>query len=1038
VLIVNPKATFKDTNKDGYWWRYETQENYQLVDLHRVIPSFPIYQRLKYFVVDTLSRVGLQTTTLRLHFATTSPIPPQQTVSVYAPEGMSFYGVRNNDIDGACYNEDPVIISRQFPVPLISGVTRLPEWISCRVINPNMVQLKNEESILGGRPLISGPVYEVFVRNVTNPQSSPPLNIFRIVAKTSEELGQEVWSADGYVIFPELENIKVESTNEGFGLYTTFNIQVQVISEVPSRGSILITAPSDYYFGPVIFTPLTMNDPLNPLPPPSGVSPPRPPASQITIVSLMRSKGWKDGSEACPFDFKPCIDVKRPPCLGDTACETLKTNVCKRLEDRCKTGSLSRLMSAVSYGSQLEITLLPDVALPARQLLKFDVQGYNTRLASEDKNAVNNGGDWAFVTRDSDSEKTVLDKKGGVPGIDLMGVIFMNSLVPSDTKIGVVENRVTITIRLTNAVPAKARLTIVHPEAFMRNANAAFEGALITLGTNFPRSVEKTTTQNMIVLEALDEAFAAGKDLMIDVGLSNPTISPPSAINIWSFETSSMATGNWISQNCNRNVSGFKIFGQFGNAQVTGTVLSPTASSILGVWFVLKSVLPYSSTARMKIWMPPGWKPLHQCGTGDKVYPYSRTYKPNRPGVKRPFPDTIDFFEIPSGTDCYDHYDGASGLYYVELHVDGIVDYGLDYGFEFGVVNPRYTPSVSINVWRYETLMNGVILHLRQNILGFTLEEIKEIHVRPSDTTTLAPRDRIEFFMMSDKYIPGGSKIEILAPNGFIFTCAFFRTDGGLSNTTTCYVKKKNKAEFTLDSQDPKQPQTPFRLFVNVFNPEFTPQQNLWSFNIISPLGRSIDIRDNVHGFDITGTVAVNIVPLFPYLGQTNPLRIDFVPSTIMNQADDGNELVVTAPATYLFSKNCTGFKLRLTTVTDVVADPAGYPTRFTFPPPGVECIGFDNSTVVVRMPEAGGLLKNNYTLEVDILNPVNHTQDNTWSFLTRVRNPTGQRLVDANRTLEGFQMQNLVPLNLDESAAQPRAARAAGALLLAGLAARH
>lgn len=292
--------------------------------------------------------------------------------------------------------------------------------------------------------------------------------------------------------------------------------------------------------------------------------------------------------------------------------------------------------------------------------------------------------------------------------------------------------------------------------------------------------------------------------------------------------------------------------------------------------------------------------------------------------------------------------------------------------------------------------------------------------------------------MMSDKYIPGGSKIEILAPNGFIFTCAFFRTDGGLSNTTTCYVKKKTKAEFTLDSQDPKAPQTPFRLFVNVFNPEFTPQQNLWSFNIISPLGRSIDIRDNVHGFDITGTVAVNIVPLFPYLGQTNPLRIDFVPSTIMNQADDGNELVVTAPATYLFSKNCTGFKLRLTTLTDVVADPAGYPTRFTFPPPGVECIGFDNSTVVVRMPEAGGLLKNNYTLEVDILNPVNHTQDNTWSFLTRVRNPTGQRLVDANRTLEGFQMQNLVPLNLDESAAQPRAARAAGALLLAGLAARH
>jgi len=428
----------------------------------------------------------------------------------------------------------------------------------------------------------------------------------------------------------------------------------------------------------------------------------------------------------------------------------------------------------------------------------------------------------------------------------------------------------------------------------------------------------------------------------------------------------------------------------------------------------------------MKVWLPPGWKPLHECGTGDKVYPYSRKYNGAREGVKFPFPKTINFFEIPSGTDCYDFYDGDSGLYYIELYVDGIVDYGLDYGFEFGVENPRYTPSTVKNVWRYETLMNGVILHLRQNIVGFILEEIKEIHVRPSDTTTLAPRNRIEFFMMSDKYIPGGSKIIIVAPNGFIFTCAFFRTDEGLSNTTTCYVKQKNKAEFTIDSQDPKQPKTKFRLFVNLFNPEFTPQTNVWSFNIISPLGASIDIRDNVHGFDITGKVAVNILPLFPYLGQTNPLRVNFVPSTIMNQADEGNELVLTAPPTYIFSKNCTGFFLRLTVQIDAAPDPAGYPTRFVFPPPGIECIGFDNSTVVIRMPEktglsnkhSGGLLKNNYTLEINLLNPVNHTETNTWSFVTRVRNPSGQRIVDANRTLGGFQMQNLVPLNLDESSA--------------------
>jgi len=595
-----------------------------------------------------------------------------------------------------------------------------------------------------------------------------------------------------------------------------------------------------------------------------------------------------------------------------------------------------------------------------------------------------------------------------------------------------VENRVKISIRLANAVPAKARLRIIHPKAFMRNANAAFEGALILLGVNFPRSVEKSTQQNIITLEALDEQFQANVPLDIDIGLSNPAISPATAINIWSFETASFATGDWVQQNCNRNVSGFKIFGQFGSAQVTGTVLSPTAKSIIAVWFVLKSLLPYSKTSRMRVWMPTGWKPLHECGTGDKVYPYSRKYNTKRPDMKNPFPDTITYFDIPPGTDCYDHFDLDSGNYYIELHVDGMVDYGLDYAFEFGVENPRYTPSVSKNVWRYETLMNQVILHLRQNIAGFTLEEIKEIHVRPSDTTTLAPRNRIEFFMMSDKYIPGGSKIVIVAPNGFIFTCAFFRTDGGLSNTTTCYVKERNKAEFTLDSQDPKQPQTPFRLFVNLFNPEFTPQNNVWSFNILSPLGRSIDIRDNVYGFDITGKVQVGVLPLFPYLGQTNPLRINFVPSTIMNQADTGNELVITAPNMYLFNKNCTGFYLRLTVQPDQVADAAGYPDRFTFPPPGIECIGFDNSTVVIRMPSdqglsnqhSGGLLKNNYTLEIDVLNPVNHSVENDWSFVTRVRNPSGQRIVDANRTLPGFAMQNLVPLNLDESGASPRFSR--------------
>jgi len=297
---------------------------------------------------------------------------------------------------------------------------------------------------------------------------------------------------------------------------------------------------------------------------------------------------------------------------------------------------------------------------------------------------------------------------------------------------------------------------------------------------------------------------------------------------------------------------------------------------------------------------------------------------------------------------------------------------------------------------------------------------------------------------MSDKYIPGGSKIIIEAPSGFRFSCTKFETDDGLSNTTTCYVKGsgRNIAEFTIDSQDPKQPHTQFALFVRVENPEFTPLANYWKFNIVSPLGRSIDLREKVHGFDITGTVEVTVNPLHPFLGQTNPLRVTFVPSTIMNQADEGNELVLNAPGGYIFPRNCTGFYLRLTQQPAIPSATEGaYPTRFTFPPPGIECIGFDNNTVVIRMPDdsglsnrhSGGLLRNNYTLEVDVLNPkALPDAQPVWTFITRVRNTAGMRIVDANTTIDGFEpfrdgqgkkivLKPLVPINMDESTAPCR-----------------
>merc|ERR550532_3153268 len=108
-------------------------------------------------------------------------------------------------------------------------------------------------------------------------------------------------------------------------------------------------------------------------------------------------------------------------------------------------------------------------------------------------------------------------------------------------------------------------------------------------------------------------------------------------------------------------------------------------------------------------------------------------------------------------------------------------------------------------------------------------------------------------------------------------------------------------AEFTVDSQDAKPPESPFSLFVTVSNPEFTPPDNTWSFSLVNPLGRVFDSRTGVGGFDITGPIQAEIRPDFAYIGEGNPLSVVFLQSTIMNQAENGNELVLVAPEGYIF-----------------------------------------------------------------------------------------------------------------------------------------
>merc|ERR1712137_1365171 len=142
-----------------------------------------------------------------MHFQT-YPLPPQQTIHIIPPQGTMFHGLR----DGLCLEEDPQLVNRLFPVPLIRGVTRMPEWMSCQVISPTEVVLTNTESILGGRPLIGDAIFQFFVKNVTNARKTADLNLFRVEANTMAPLGKENWVADGWVIFPELMRTSVTSS----------------------------------------------------------------------------------------------------------------------------------------------------------------------------------------------------------------------------------------------------------------------------------------------------------------------------------------------------------------------------------------------------------------------------------------------------------------------------------------------------------------------------------------------------------------------------------------------------------------------------------------------------------------------------------------------------------------------------------------------------------------------------------------------------------------------------------------------------------
>jgi hypothetical protein len=895
-------------------------------------------------------------------------------------------------------------------VSLFSDVSQLPEYMRCRVKSRNRVMLTNTDSERGGRLLFAGPTYEVLVTEVNNPQSTPTLNLDRAEADTQAPFGPERWAFEGYSIFPELADTKVESSNPAYGLYTTFSFVFRTITPIPAGGSVQVTAPQDdYYFGPRLDTGETY-DPLASIPPKSGKVTVRPPPKQVILCDVNMPAGT-----ICPFGFVACQEYEEA-LLQMVQDPTLKIDTknmedeCEAMKEACDALELQDIISCQSIANILELTLSKRAFVPAQKLVELQVTGYNT-LAETLRGQFNNG-KWHYVTRNADSVKTPLDEKMVEP-YSIAGVVYVELIEPGIVTVNEADNEVTVIFKLDTELQQPGTLRVTYPEKFVSDTGS---NPRVEAFGDLRKSI-KNPIGNTVEFLLEDDPLAKHEEHSFAVFMSNPGISPPPHENIWRFET--LSDGKRV--DCNFDVPGFKIYGDFSNSEVAGAILAPGVHNIVGVWFKLATDLEYTSESYMRIWLPVGYEVENDCGFDDFKLQYTRI-----PNAKEAFPDTVKFTPLPSGSSCSAELDADTGQFYVLLKMDAMLEFGVDYAFQFGVTNPAKQPLPNENVIRFETLVNGVILHLRRDIRGFQLERLKTFNIEPFDTTSQLPMAKLQITLKSDKNIPGGSQIAVYAPRGFIFTCAYFRTQV-LATTTTCYTKQ-NLARFTVDSQDSKPPNLMMGITVYATNPQFTPQPNFWACDIISPLGSFVDTISEHEGYDITGAIIASVDGSFKYYGQRSRLSMQFIPSTIMNQADVGNEIVIYAPDNYRFPRNCTDFSFRFSDMDQI---DQRYPNadQYIFPPQPLTCTGNDNLKdphLIVRLPDGAGLLAPyNYTIEVELVNPAfdpnaNDTVDATWQIITRVSNADIYREVDANRSFEPYDyyLQKLASVEDDISSA--------------------
>ncbi|CEL97737.1 unnamed protein product [Vitrella brassicaformis CCMP3155] len=882
LVVENPSSMVAD-DQDNLWSIESTDDRGNIIDSNMEVPGFSLVPRLDYFSLTPVSLIGLALKPIRLTFALSANLYNLNSISIAAPEGFVWESVvpaecPGFDRDGPTYSAEWLLETSDMLQD--DEVLPLPRKVTCEVVSSRELLLVYRDA---EAPMPAGVKFQ-FVVMARNAQVTPQLNWWRIEAQTLA--GQEISAKMGFEIIPELDDTLVYSSNPGAGLFTQFVFSFRSVRSIPPGGLLTYQAfVSDFYFGPRL-------EPTDELDQETGVlNGTESGAAESSLFSAILASQYKLHEE-----YATCT----------------------------------------SYGGLLEITLKETEAaeIPAGAVVAASVTGYNSDgyfaivplplfPVPATTNLV-----WHFKTRSSDNARTIIHQKD-VETFKMQGVLYVDRIEPESAEVFVRENPVSVTFRLDTELRPPASIVITCPMELIDNLpNPNFQPFF---GSNFPPNTIFLRSLNVfrITTDAGGPVIPSQVNLTFAVVVANPRTSPSPSQNIWTFQTKH----NETNVGCNYDVQGYKIFGRFGAAGVIASFFSPSVDNILGVYFSLGSDLPFnhltagSNTGSYLMIYPPllsGFVPLELCGGEVFQLSYVEAMKPPEDGGSNRVADELpldisNYQPLPSGTTCEVRsvdYDDTPH-YYFAIRLDGGLEYKVNYAFQVGLRNADADPDAACEAqgcsWRFITVENDVVLHLDTEVQGFNLKMIEYVHIDPLDTTS-ASATNVVLSMRSIKFIPGGSKILVKGPVGFTFGCGGFSVVG-LAPTTTCVTdpSTKNHIVFTIDTQDPKEPNTAISITFKVTNPRFTPIPNDWSLYLESPLGYIIDLTTYYPGFDITGLLPAKVTPTLPYRGQRQRIDVSFQTSTILNKADAFNEILLRAPTGYEFSDGiCPDFELRI------------------------------------------------------------------------------------------------------------------------------